>query len=127
MHEEQMPGRKHSPQEIRDKLRQVQELTGQGKSLGKAIETIGVGDATYYRWRNVADSSSIGQAQKLKQLELENTRLRQAVLQLTMDKMALQESAAPAGTPLTSWKAKLPRRKRYSRRTLQPDHAARPK
>ena len=43
--------RKHSPEEIVARLRQVEVLTGQGTPVGDAIRTIGVTEATYYRWR----------------------------------------------------------------------------
>jgi len=87
-----MPGRKHDHGEIVEKLRYVEELIDQGRSLADAIETIGVAEATYYRWRKELGTLSIDQMQRLKELELENARLRRAVLDLTIDKMTLLES-----------------------------------
>jgi putative transposase len=87
-----MPGRKHGHEEIVAKLRQVEELIGQGQSLTDAIEAIGVAEATYYRWRKELGALSVDQMQRFKELELENVRLRQAVLDLTMDKMSLLEA-----------------------------------
>ena len=87
-----MPGRKHRQDEIVAKLRRVDELTGSGQSLINAIEAIGVAEATYYRWRKELGSLSVDQLQRLRELELENERLRQAVLDLTIDKIALLET-----------------------------------
>jgi len=87
-----MPGRKHEHDEIVVKLRRVDELIGLGRSLADAIEEIGVAEATYYRWRKELGALSVDQMQRLKELELENVRLRQAVLDLTMDKMTLLDS-----------------------------------
>jgi putative transposase len=87
-----MPGRKHEHDEIVAKLRHVDELIGHGRSLADAIEEIGVAEATYYRWRKELGALSVDQMQRLKELELENVRLRQAVLDLTMDKMTLLAS-----------------------------------
>lgn len=87
-----MPGRKHDPEEIVEKLRYVEELVDQGRSLADAIGTIGVAEATYYRWRKELGTLNIDQMQRLKELELENTRLKQAVLDLTIDKMTLLET-----------------------------------
>lgn len=84
-----MPGRKHEHDEIVAKLRHVDEIVGLGRSLADAIEEIGVAEATYYRWRKELGALSVDQMQRLKELELENVRLRQAVLDLTMDKMTL--------------------------------------
>jgi transposase len=41
--------KRHKPEEIVAKLRQVDVLTSQGKSVADAIRTIGVTEVTYYR------------------------------------------------------------------------------
>ena len=87
-----MPGRKHAHEEIVAKLRHVEELIDQGRSLADSIATIGVAEATYYRWRKELGTLSIDQMQRLKELELENARLRRAVLDLTIDKVTLLET-----------------------------------
>jgi putative transposase len=87
-----MPGRKHVHEEIVAKLRRVEELIGNGRSLTDAIDAIGVAEATYYRWRKELGTLSVDQMQRLKELELENARLRQAVLDLTIDKVTLLEN-----------------------------------
>ena len=46
-----MARKKHSPEEIVTKLRQVDVLTGQGNTVAAAVRTIGVTEFTYYRWR----------------------------------------------------------------------------
>ena len=43
--------KKHKPEEIVAKLRQVDVLTSQGTPIADAIRTIGVTEVTYYRWR----------------------------------------------------------------------------
>jgi hypothetical protein len=87
-----MPGRKHRQDEIVAKLRRVDELIGEGRSLTDAIEAIAVAEATYYRWRKELGALSVDQMQRLRELELENERLRQAVLDLTIDKITLLEA-----------------------------------
>ncbi len=46
-----MPQKKHKPEEIVAKLRQVDVLLSQGRSVGEAVRSIGVTQLTYYRWR----------------------------------------------------------------------------
>ena len=41
-----MPKKRHSPEEIVMKLRQVDVMTSQGRTLGEAIRAIGVAEAT---------------------------------------------------------------------------------
>jgi len=87
-----MPRRTYKPEEIVAKLRQVDVLLAQGKALGESIKTIGVTDTTYHRWRNEFCSLKLDQVKRLKELEAENTRLRRAVSDLTLDKLILGEA-----------------------------------
>jgi putative transposase len=85
--------KRHKPEEIFAKLRQVEVLTSQGKSVADAIRTIGVTEVTYYRWRQEFGGLKSDQVKRLKNLEAENARLRRAVSDLTLDKMILAEAA----------------------------------
>ncbi len=75
------------------KLRQVDVLTGQGKSIAEKVKTIAVTETTYFRWRAEYGGMKNEQVKRLKALELENTRLRRAVSDLTLDKLILTEAA----------------------------------
>ena len=88
-----MPRKRHKPEEIVAKLRQVDVLASQGQSIADAVRTIGVTEVTYYRWRQEYGGLKSGQVRKLKDLEAENARLRRAVSDLTLDKMILKEAA----------------------------------
>ena len=84
----------HKPEEIVSKLRQVEVLSGQGKSIVDAVRTIGVTEATYYRWRAEYGGLKLDQVRRLKVLEQENSRLRRAVSDLTLEKLILKEAAS---------------------------------
>ena len=88
-----MPTKRHKPEEIVAKLRQVDVLTSQGQSVADAIRSIGVTEVTYYRWRQEFGGLKSDQVKRLKDLETENSRLRRAVSDLTLDKLILQEAA----------------------------------
>jgi transposase-like protein len=88
-----MPRKRHTPEEIVAKLRQVEVLTSQGKSTADAVRTLGVTEATYYRWRQEFGGLKGDQVRRLKELEAENTRLRRAVSDLTVEKLILKEAA----------------------------------
>lgn len=81
------------PEEIVLKLRQVEVLQGQGRSMSDAVRQIGVAQPTYYQWRKEYGGMSRDQLKPLKKLETENTRLKRAVSDLTLDKMILAEAA----------------------------------
>jgi len=88
-----MAKKRHRPEEIVAKLRQVDVLTGQGKSIAEAVKTIAVTETTYFRWRAEYGGMKNDQVKRLKALELENTRLRRAVSDLTLDKLILTEAS----------------------------------
>ncbi len=88
-----MARKRHSAEEIVTKLRQVDVLTSQGKSVAEAIRSISVTEVTYYRWRSEYGGLKGDQVKRLKELETENARLRRAVSDLTLDKMILAEAA----------------------------------
>ena len=88
-----MSGKREKPEDIVLKLRQAEVPQGQGKPLADAAHQIGVTVQTYYRWRKEYGGMSRDQLKRLKLLEAENTRLRRAMSDLTLDKMILTEAA----------------------------------
>jgi len=88
-----MARKRHTAEEIVSKLRQVDVLMAQGKPVADAVRAIGVTEVTYYRWRNEYGGLKGDQVKRLKELESENTRLRRAISDLTLDKLILQEAA----------------------------------
>ena len=89
-----MAQRHHKPNEIVSKLRQVEVLSGPGKSIVDAVRMIGVAEATYYRWRAEYGGLKLDKVKRLKVLEQENSRLRRAVSDLTLEKLILKEAAS---------------------------------
>ena len=89
-----MPQRKHEPEEIVAKLRQVDVLVSQGRPVAEAIRTTGVTPFTYCRWRKEFGGLKGDQVKRLKDLEKENERLRKAVSDLTLEKLILREAAS---------------------------------
>ena len=84
----------YKAEEIIAKLRQVEVLTSQGQSVIDVLRSIGVSDATYYRWRQEYGGLKLDQVKRLKELEAENARLRPAVSDLTVEKLILKEAAS---------------------------------
>ena len=61
--------------------------------MADAVRQIGVTEVTYYRWRQEYGGLNLGQVKPLKELELENARLRKAVSDLALDKLILKDAA----------------------------------
>jgi len=92
------------PEEFFGKLRQVDVLVSQGRTVADAVRAIGVTEVTYYRWRQEFGGLKSDQVKRLKDLEAENARLRRAVSDLTLDKMILRR--------IVSWRRGSERRRR---------------
>ena len=88
-----MARKRLTAEEIVAKLRQVDVLSSQGKTVAEAVRAIEVTEVTYYRWRKEYGGLKGDQVKRLKELDAENARLRRAVSDLTLDKMILAEAA----------------------------------
>ena len=82
-----------TPEQVINKLREAEILISQGATLAIVLKKIGVSDATYYRWRKEFGGMRIEQAKRLKELEVENSRLKKLVADLSLDKAILIEAA----------------------------------
>ena len=92
----------YKPEEIVAKLRQVDVLVSQGASMAEAVRQIGVSEVTFYRWRQEFGGLKADQVKRLKELELENSRLRKAVSDLTLDKLILRKLRGETSKPRAS-------------------------
>ena len=87
-------GRKHyTPEQIIRHLRQAEVLSSEGRNLPEICRELGVTANTYYRWRKEYGGMQVNQAKRLKELEKENSRLKRAVADLTLDNLILKESS----------------------------------
>ena len=75
-----MAKRKHTPEEIINKLREAEVVVAAGSTVVEASRRIGVSEQTFYRWRAEYGGLRIDQARRLKQLETENGRLKSDLL-----------------------------------------------
>jgi transposase-like protein len=95
--DQNMPRKKHTPEEIVAKLRQGDVLVSQGVAIAGAVRQIGVTEVTYSRWRQECGGVKLDQVKRLTELELENARLRKAVSDLNLDRLILKEAAREHG------------------------------
>jgi transposase-like protein len=86
-----MPRKRYTPEQVINKLREAEVAISGGSTVAEASRQIGVTEQTFYRWRNEYGGLRIDQVKRLKQLALENTRLKRAVADLTLDNQILRE------------------------------------
>ena len=87
-----MSRKRYTPEQIIGKLREAEVALAQGGTVAQVCRTLGIAEQTFYRWRREYGGLKVEQAKRLKALEQENTRLRRAVSDLTLDKLILQEA-----------------------------------
>ena len=87
-----MKRKRYSLEQIIGKLREAEVRLSQGVTVKEVSRELGVTEQTYYRWRKEYGGLKISQARRLKELERENSRLKKAVADLTLDKVILKEA-----------------------------------
>jgi putative transposase len=88
-----VPKKRYRPEDIITRLREAEVLLAEGMKVPEVAKAIGVHEQTYFRWRREYGGMKVSQMKQLKALQKENARLRQAVSDLTLDKVILQEAA----------------------------------
>jgi putative transposase len=89
-----MRATRYSVEQIVAKLQEAEKLQGQGLTIPQACKRLGISDQTFYRWRIRYGALKEDEAQRLKALEQENSRLKKMVAEQAPGHLALEGSAA---------------------------------
>jgi transposase-like protein len=89
-----MPSKRYTPEQIIGKLREAEVLLAKGLTVAQVAKQLGITEQTYYRWRSEYGGMRVDQAKRLKELEVENARLKKLVADLSLDKAILKEAAS---------------------------------
>jgi transposase-like protein len=87
-----MKKKRHSSEQIIRKLREAEAMMSSGRGLAEVCQQLAVSEQTFHRWRNQYGGMKADDAKHLKELEIENRRLKKAVADLTLDKQILEEA-----------------------------------
>ena len=87
-----MGKRRHTAEQVIGKLREAEVELAKGKTVPEVCRQISVTEQTYYRWRKEYGGLRLDQARRFKELEKENSRLKNLVAELNLDKSILQET-----------------------------------
>ncbi len=72
-------------------IRVLQEVES-GRTVKEVCREYGVATATYYNWKSKYGGMEVNDARRLRELELENRRLKKAVADLTLREQALKDT-----------------------------------
>lgn len=84
--------KRHSPEQIVSKVRDAEVMLNSGKDLAAVLQTLEVCEATYHRWRNQFGGMKSEEAKRLKELDIENARLKRLLAEAELDKAILKET-----------------------------------
>jgi transposase-like protein len=87
-----MNRKRFTPEQIIGMLREAEVGLSRGVKPGEMCRNLGITEQTYYRWRREYGGMKLTQAKRLKELQKENSRLKRAVADLTLDKLILKEA-----------------------------------
>ncbi len=85
-----MKRRRHTPEQIVRKLREVERLPGAGQTIAEAAKQVEISRQTYHRWRNQYAGMKADDAKRLRELERENARLKRIVADKELEIDALR-------------------------------------
>jgi transposase-like protein len=88
-----MPKKRNNAEQAVTKLRQIDVLVAQGRTVGQACKEAEISEQSYYRWRKEYGGLDIEQAKRFKELERENARLKRLVADLSLEKQILKDVA----------------------------------
>jgi putative transposase len=69
---------RHSPEQVVRKLREGERLLNDGKDLTEVLRHLEISEATWNRWRNQYGGMKATEARRLRELEVENARLKKS-------------------------------------------------
>ncbi len=86
-----MRAKRYSAEQIVAKLREAERLQAQGLTMPQTCKRLGISDQTFYRWRIKYGALKEDEAQRLKALEQENSRLKKIVAEQALDISLLRD------------------------------------
>ena len=86
-------GKRHNPEQIVRKLQDADRRLNAGQTIAQVCQALEISEATFHRWRIQYGGMKATEAKKLKELEIENQRLKKMVAELMLDKEMLKDIA----------------------------------
>lgn len=90
---------RHSAEQVVSKLREADAMLAAGRPVSQVVQHLGVSEQTYHRWREQYGGMKCDEARRLKELEVENARLKRLVAEQAIDLSILKEANAYLGKP----------------------------
>ena len=89
-----MKRKRHGPEQVIRKLREADRMLSEGRDIAAVCQALEVSEATFHRWRNQYGGMKANEAKHLKELQMENGRLKKLVADQALDNQILKEVVA---------------------------------
>ncbi|NET62635.1 MAG: transposase [Symploca sp. SIO2E6] len=76
------------------KLRDAETMLSAGKTVAEVVQALEISEQSYYRWKAKYGGMQAAEAKRLKELEVENARLKKLLAEAELDKAMLKELAS---------------------------------
>jgi transposase-like protein len=86
-----MKRHRHTPEQAVRKVREGERLLNEGQELAEVLRHLEITESTFNRWRSQYGGMKADEAKRLKNLEVENQRLKKLVAEQAMDIDMLKE------------------------------------
>jgi len=93
-----MKRKRHSPVQIIRKLREADGMLSEGRTIAEVCRQLEVVEATFHRWRSQYGGMKADDAKQLKELQVENDRLKRLVAEQALDKQILEAERDRGGS-----------------------------
>jgi putative transposase len=93
MEDTAMKRHRHTPEQVVRKLREGERLLNEGKDLAEVLRHLEVSESSWNRWRAQYGGMKATEAKRLRDLEVENARLKKLLAEAELDKAMLKELA----------------------------------
>ena len=88
-----MASKRRTSEQIVRMLREAEVELSRGLSVKEVAKKLAITEQTYYRWRKEYGGLRVDQARRLKELERENSRLKNLLAESHLDNAILREAA----------------------------------
>ncbi len=86
-----MKRNRHTPEQAVRKVREGERMLSSGTDLAEVLRHLEITESTWHRWRRAYAGMSPSQAKRLKELEVENARLKKLLAEAELDKAMHKE------------------------------------
>ena len=85
--------KRHSPEQAVRELREGEKRLNAGEELGSVLRQLEITESTWNRWRSAYGGMKAADVKELKELRVENARLKKLLAEAELDKAMLKDLA----------------------------------